>query len=90
MIIEIYGMQDCELCESAKKKVAHFLNKWQLNDSVKILFQDVGTVDGAAEGDFFDVFQVPAVLLKRNRDEVVARGDGQAPPSEELRRRLSA
>ena len=90
MIIEIYGKQDCKLCQSAKRKVAHFLRRWALQDQVEVVFQDMETVDGAAEGDFFDVFDIPSVLLKRGRDEVVARWDGQAPPSDELRRRLSA
>jgi hypothetical protein len=90
MIIEIYGKQDCELCESAKKKVSHFLSKWQLSDSVQLVFWDMETERGAAEGDFFDVFEIPAVLLKQDANSVLARWDGQAPPSDELQRRLSA
>ena len=88
MIIEIYGKQDCKLCESAKKKVAHFLNKWELNGSVRVVFQDMETPRGAAEGDFFDVFEVPSVLLKPDDDSVTARWDGRAPPSNELQERL--
>ncbi len=90
MIIEIYGKQDCELCESAKKKVAHFLEKWRMNDAVQVVFHDMETVEGAAQGDFFDVFEVPTVLLKQDADSVLARWDGQVPPSDELQRRLSA
>ncbi len=90
MIIEIYGKQDCKLCESAKKKVAHFLKKWELSESVRVVFQDMETEEGAAEGDFFDVFDIPSVLLKQDRNAVVARWDGAPPPSEELQRRLSA
>ena len=86
MIIEIYGRQDCKLCESAKKKVAHFLEKWQLSESVPVVFHDVATEHGAAEGDFFDVFDIPSVLLKKDRDMVVGRWNGQAPPSDELQR----
>lgn len=90
MIIEIYGKQECKLCESAKKKVTHFLSKWEMQEQVDLVFQDMETEDGAAEGDFFDIFEIPSVLLKEDADRVVARWDGQAPPSNELRRRLSA
>jgi hypothetical protein len=90
MIIEIYGKQECKLCKSAKKKVTHFLSKWEMQEQVDLVFQDMETEDGAAEGDFFDVFEIPSVLLKEDADRVVARWDGQAPPSNELRRRLSA
>ena len=90
MIIEIYGKKDCKVCESAEKKVEHFLERWRLAQSVQLVFQDVATEHGAAESDFFDVFQVPSVLLKPDANSVVARWDGGAPPSAELQRRLSA
>ena len=90
MIIEVYGKKDCKLCASAEKKVEHLLEKWQLAGSVRIVFQDMLTADGAAEGDFHDVFRVPSVLLKTDADSVVARWDGDAPPSDELHRRLCA
>jgi hypothetical protein len=90
MIIEIYGKQNCELCASAKKKLGHFLERWKMAEAVQIVFQDMETEDGAAEGDFFDVFDVPSVLLKVDRDVVICRWNGQAPPSEELRQRLCA
>jgi len=89
MIIEVYGKQGCGLCESAKKKINHVLSKLALQDNVTLVFQDMETVDGAAEGDFHDVFDIPSVLLKDD-DTVVARWDGQAPPSDQLRARLCA
>jgi len=89
VIIEIFGKQDCPLCESAKKKVSHFLKQWNQAEKVQVVFHDMDTIEGAAESDFFDVFDVPSVLLK-HEGSVLARWDGQAPPSDELRRRLSA
>ena len=90
MIIEIYGKQDCALCESAKKKIAHFLKQWDQAEEVQVVFHDMETIEGAAEGDFFDIFDIPSVLLKDKDDAVLARWDGQAPPSDELQQRLSA
>ncbi len=90
MIIEIYGKQDCSLCESAKKKVGLLLRRWQMEEAVEVVFQDVETENGAAEGDFFDVFEIPTVLLKEDVDEVLARWDGQAPARDELQQRLCA
>ncbi len=88
MIIEIYGRQDCSKCESAKRKVRHLVSKWDVGDQVEVLFRDMDTVDGAAEGDFFDVFEIPSVLLKpeEDPDNVLARWDGKPPPSSALRR----
>jgi len=88
MKLEIYGKKDCRLCESAKKKLNHFLNKWRCQDSVTLSFVDVETEYGAAEGDFYDVFEIPSVLLRDDAGHVFGRWDGCAPPSEELRVKL--
>ena len=90
MIIEVYGKPDCGLCKSANRKIAHLLQKWSLDGAVQVVFRDMETVEGAAEGDYFDVHQIPTVLLMQDGEHVLARWDGQAPPSDELRRRLSA
>ena len=85
MILEIYGKQGCDLCHSARRKIGHLLNKWSMGDEVEVKFMDTDTVDGAAEADFFDVFEIPSVLIKESKDEVLARWDGEAPPSDELK-----
>jgi len=90
MIIEIYGRKECELCQSAKRKIAHLLERWALGPQVQVAFVDTDTEYGAAESDFFDVFEIPTVLLKKNRDEVVARWEGKPPSSKELRGHLRA
>ena len=88
MILEVYGRQDCKLCESTKKKLGHFLAKWECQDNVYVTFMDMETEHGAAEGDFYDVFEIPSVLLKDEAEHIFARWDGCAPPSEELRQKL--
>jgi len=87
MIIEIYGKQGCDLCKSTKRKIEHLLSKWSLGPKVQLVFQDTDTEHGAAEADFFDVFEVPTVLLKRQVGdaEVLARWDRKPPPSNELK-----
>ena len=84
MTIRVYGKQGCKLCKSAQKKLSHFLNKWGVGGEVDVTFLDMETEFGAAEGDFFDVFDVPTVMLMKDEWEVVARWDGGAPPSAEL------
>ena len=88
MRIEVYGRQGCKLCESAKKKIEHFLEKWGVGKEHEIIFVDMESEFGAAEGDFYDVFHVPTVLLKKGESEIVARWDGEAPPSEQLEKHI--
>jgi hypothetical protein len=83
MYIEVYGKLNCKLCKSAQKKLAHFLNKWQVAEQVDIRFQDMETIDGAAEGAFYDVLEIPATLVK-DGDAVLWRWDHMQPDSREL------
>lgn len=87
MIIEVYGKQGCELCKSAKKKLSVMLDRWSLDDDeIEMKFMDMEEdEEAAAEADLFDIFEIPTVLVKSDRDAVVARWDGQAPPSNELK-----
>ena len=84
MRIEVYGKQGCGLCKSAMKKIDHFLGKQGLGDGVEVEFMDMETEEGAAEGDFFDVFHIPTVLLMEDGGGLVARWDGKAPTSQDL------
>jgi len=88
MLIEIYGKEGCDLCHSAWKKVNTLLEKWSMDEEVEVKFMDTDTVDGAAEADFFDVFEIPGVLVKEDKDEVIARWEGEAPSSDELQESL--
>ena len=89
MKIEIFGKQDCARCETTKKKVTHYLQKWNMTDSVELAWIDLDTVDGRAEGAFQDVMNTPTVILKNDDDEL-HRWDGVVPDSNEMRSLLEA
>jgi len=89
MEVHVYGKQDCGRCESTKKKIAFFLDKWSLGEQVKMVFVDMDTVDGRAEGAFNDVYSVPTTILRR-QDSTIARWEGEVPSSEALRQHLQA
>ena len=87
--IVVFGKQNCAKCETTKKKLAHFLVKWGVDGKVSMVFQDMDTVDGRAEGAFYDVEDVPATLVFNGRKNV-ARWDGVVPDSKEVRSFLEA
>ena len=86
MRLDVYGKEGCGLCKSAHKKLAVFLEKHRMSERVEVKFVDMLTEHGAAEGDFFDVFDVPTVLFMRDDSHVLARWDGIAPPTHDLER----
>jgi hypothetical protein len=88
MNIEVYGKKDCGMCESAKNKISVFLDRWDMADEVEVVFRDMDTVEGAAEGDFYDVFEIPTVLVK-DGNAVVARWEDHRFQSQELQDALN-
>jgi len=55
---------------------------------VSVEHHDLDTVDGLAEGAYWDVMAVPTLIVERGR-KVVARWDGQVPREADLERALS-
>jgi len=82
--ISVFGKQGCARCDTTKRKIGHFLDRWQLDHAVEMVFHDMDTLEGRAEGAFYDVQDVPMTLVEREGQEV-ARWDGRVPNSESIR-----
>lgn len=87
MRVEVFGKDDCSRCESTKRKLTHFINKWGRSEEVDFVFVNLDTVDGMAEGAFHDVNEIPTTIVSHN-GSTFARWDGDVPPSEEVKRVL--
>ena len=83
--VKIFGKENCGKCQSAKNKLKFFISKWNFADRVELLFYDMDTVDGMAEGAYYDVLDVPTIIFERGRVHL-ARWDGEVPRSEDFRR----
>ena len=82
--ISVFGKQECAKCKTTQRKLHHFLRQWDLADKVELVFHDLDTLDGRAEGAFHDVLDIPAtIVMKGGRS--VARWDGDVPHSEAVR-----
>ncbi|HUX01002.1 MAG: hypothetical protein WBD63_11695 [Phycisphaerae bacterium] len=84
MRFEVFGRANCGACEGTKNKITHVLRKSALVDRIGLSFVDMGTIQGMAEGAFYDVRQVPTTLLWSDEGEAVARWEGCVPPSAEI------
>ena len=83
--ISIFGKQGCARCDTTKKKVTHFLSKWELDHKVEMVFHDLDTLDGRAEGAFYDVAdEIPLTVIERDGQQV-ARWEGDVPNSASVR-----
>lgn len=82
--ISIFGKQNCAKCKTTKNKVRHFLGQWDLDHKVNVVFHDLDTIEGRAEGAFYDVDQIPLTIVEKDGDSV-ARWDGEIPNSQHMR-----
>ena len=90
MKFEVYGKPGCAKCISTKAKLQHLLHKADAEASVAMAFVDVDTIEGMAEGAFYDVAEIPTVILRSDAGEPLARWDGQVPPSLEIQAYLGS
>ena len=82
--IAVFGKQECARCKTTKNKLEHFLARWKLDHNVHLAFHDLDTVDGLAEGAFYDLRDIPLTIIE-NEGRQVARWDGEVPSSQSLR-----
>jgi len=87
--IYLFGKKECAKCRTTKNKLSHFLSQWQFDRPVSMVFHDLETVDGRAEGAFYDVNQIPATIVETDGRQV-ARWDGEIPNSQAVRLILQA
>ena len=84
MEIKVFGKENCAKCTTTKNKLNHFLKKWDYADSATISFFDVDTMDGMAEGAFYDVGNIPTTIIEHDGSEI-AKWDGEVPNSDEVK-----
>jgi hypothetical protein len=86
--IQVFGKEGCAQCLTAKAKFSHYLTKKALDGKVQLLFFDMGTVEGLAEGAYQDVSDIPTTIIT-DEDNVVARWEKRVPTTEEFEASLS-
>lgn len=84
MKIKIFGKSNCAKCETTKNKVKHFVGKWDSEDKVDVMFHDMDTIDGMAEGAYHDVLEIPTTIIEKD-ESVLDRWDGEVPHSEKIK-----
>ena len=86
MDVKVFGKPGCEFCKTTVKKFETFLSRWKIDsDKVNLKFFDMETtVDGMAEGAFYEVSKIPATVIEKG-GEILARWDGKVPLSEEFK-----
>ena len=87
MKIEVFGKEGCALCQSTKRKLQHFIEKWGMAGSVEMTFVNLETEDGMAEAAFRDVTEVPTTLVS-DASVVLARWEHEIPPSDDVKKVL--
>ena len=85
--ISIFGKEGCAKCSTTKNKIRHFMTQWEMDHKVEIVFHDMDTLDGRAEGAFYDVQDVPLTIIAQNGRQL-ARWDGEVPNSRSVKAAL--
>lgn len=87
MKVRFFSKKECPACKAAKEMLNRFIKERELQDMLVVEYHDLDTVDGLAEGAYWDVVAVPTLIVERDR-RIVARWDGQVPREKELEQAL--
>ncbi len=87
MQVLVFGRPTCQVCKQAIEKIGYFLDKWEYTKQVPISYFDMDTVDGLAEGAFYEVSDIPTVVLQYKKQEL-DRWVKRPPLSKELKPHL--
>jgi len=84
--ISIFGKTECAKCKTTKHKLTHLVSG-DLDHKVELVFHDQDTIDGRAEGAFYDLdpSRIPLTVVEKE-DRQVGRWDGDVPDSQDVHR----
>lgn len=85
MELKVFGRPTCQVCKQAIEKINYFLEKWEYNKSISLTYFDMDTVDGLAEGAYYEVFEIPTTVLLSTGDREMERWIKRPPLSKELK-----
>ncbi|MEO0098507.1 MAG: thioredoxin family protein [candidate division WOR-3 bacterium] len=82
----VFGKTGCPICKKVYQKIEYFKNKYLPEG--KVIYYDLETVDGLAEGSYRDISEVPTVLLEKDGEEI-GRWEKIPPTYKNLRELLN-
>ena len=88
MKIKIFGKAGCAKCQTTKNKLAHLIEKCNYSNIVSLDFLDMDTVEGMAEGAYYDALKIPTTVIENDDGLTIGRWEGEVPNSEEVKKRF--
>lgn len=79
--VYIFGKPTCPVCKEAYEKIKYFKEKKNFDAEIK--YFNMESVDGLTEGAFYEVSDVPTIIILDNKEEL-ARWTKKPPISEEF------
>ncbi len=64
----VFGKEGCEVCKKVHHKIEYFRKNYL--PGAKVVYYDLETIDGRAEGAYRDVVEVPTIILEKGGKEL--------------------
>ncbi len=80
--IFIFGKTTCSVCKDAYDKIRFFKENRSFDAEIK--YFDMDSIDGMAEGAFYEVTDVPTVMILDDQKQELVRWVKKPPISEEF------
>ena len=83
--VNIFGIEKCGKCLKTKGRVNNLMRSSDLDKHVEVVYWDQGGFEGRAEGAWYDVDDTLPVTVIEKESRTIARWEGRAPKTEEIR-----
>ncbi|MEW6685871.1 MAG: hypothetical protein AB1393_06660 [Candidatus Edwardsbacteria bacterium] len=84
MQIKIFGKNTCPVCKQTKDKFEYFLKHWGYEGKIPLHYYNLDTVEGLAEGAYYEVSEIPTIVLE-DQEKEITRWTKKPPVSTELK-----
>ena len=78
---KFFGRKTCDVCFKAKGKIEYFIKRW--NVGAPLVYYDVDQPEGMAEGAWYDVADIPTIVLEEG-ESILGRWKEKPPRLHEL------
>jgi hypothetical protein len=78
-LIKIFTKAECPRCPAAKE-IGGVLQQ----EGLQVIFYDLETPDGLAEGAFYSVLSTPTIIIEDEEEKILAGWRGSVPTLQEI------
>ncbi len=85
MKVLIFGKDTCKVCHKLHHKFEFYLERWNMLKTAQLIFHNMNELNGLTEGAYYEIPDIPTVVIENNSGDEIIRWVKTPPPSKEFK-----